>query len=56
MTDIPAITGPGRRTRPRVSLHSLRRSVTRVRLSLAVGLRLREPVVVAAIAAVILSA
>ena len=56
MTDIPAITGPGRRTRPRVSIHGLKRGATRVRLSLAVGLRLREPVVVAAIAAVILSA
>ncbi|MBU1345914.1 MAG: phosphatase PAP2 family protein [Alphaproteobacteria bacterium] len=56
MTDAPAITSQGRRARPRVTLHGLRRGATRVRLSLAVGLRLREPVVVVLIATVVLSA
>lgn len=56
MTDIPAITGQGRRVRPLVSLHGLRRGATRVRLSLAAGLRLHEPLVVALIATVVLSA
>lgn len=56
MTDVPAITGQGRRTRPLVTLHGLRRAATRLRLSLAAGLRLREPVVVALVATVVLSA
>ena len=55
MTDIPAITGQGRRARPLVTVHGLRRDATRVRLSLAAGLRMDEPVVLAGIAAVVLS-
>lgn len=56
MTDATAITAPDRRARPRISVHGLRRSATRVRLSLAVGLSLGEPVVVALIATLALSA
>jgi lipid A 4'-phosphatase len=56
MTDIPAITGQGARPRPWVTVHGLRRAATRLRLSLAAGLRLREPVVVALVATVVLSA
>lgn len=56
MTDVTASTGQGRRARPLVTIHGLRRGATRVRLSLAVGLSLREPVVVALIATVVLSA
>jgi len=56
MTDATAITGQGRRARPWLTLHGLRRGATRVRLSLAAGLRLREPVVVALVATVVLSA
>ena len=56
MTDATAITGLGRRARPWLTLHGLRRGATRVRLSLAVGLRLHEPVMVALIATVVLSA
>lgn len=55
MTDLQAITGPGRRARPLVTIHGLRRGATRVRLTLAAGLRLREPVVVALIATLVLS-
>ncbi|ADK99328.1 phosphatase PAP2 family protein [Brevundimonas subvibrioides] len=43
------------RPRPRVSLHGIRREATRVRLSLAAGLRLGEPVTVAAVALLALS-
>ena len=56
MTDVTAIGGQGRRARPLVSIHGLRRSATRIRLSLAVGLRLREPLVVVLIATFVLSA
>ncbi|MGV3578786.1 phosphatase PAP2 family protein [Brevundimonas sp.] len=56
MTDVPAITGQGGRARPLVTIHGLRRGATRLRLSLAAGLRLREPVVVALVATVVLSA
>lgn len=44
-----------RRIRPRISLHGIRREATRVRLSLASGLRLGEPVTVAAVALLALS-
>lgn len=56
MTDVPAIRSRGARARPWVTIHGLRRAATRLRLSLAAGLRLREPVVVALIATVVLSA
>ncbi len=56
MTDVPAITGQGRRARAWFTVHGLRRAVTRLRLSLAVGLGLREPVVVVTVATVVLSA
>ena len=56
MTDLGAITGQPRRARPLFTVHGLRRSATRVRLSLAAGLRLREPLVVALIATLVLSA
>lgn len=56
MTDITAIAGQGRRARRLVNVHALRRGGTRVRLSLAAGLRLREPVTIALIATVALSA
>lgn len=55
MTDVPAISGQGRRARPLITTHGLRRSATRVRLSLAAGLRLGEPVVVALVATLVLS-
>jgi len=45
-----------RRPRPRVSLHGIRREATRIRLSLAAGLRLGEPVTVAAVVLAALSA
>ncbi|AQR60228.1 phosphoesterase [Brevundimonas sp. LM2] len=46
---------PRGRARPRVSWHGLRREATRVRLSLAAGLRLDEPVAVAALVVLALS-
>lgn len=55
MTDITAITGSGRRARALVTLHGLRRSATRVRVSLAAGVRPAEPVTVALAATVMLS-
>lgn len=45
-----------RRPRPWISLHGLRREATRIRLSLAAGLRLGEPVTVAAVVLLALSA
>lgn len=56
MTDVTAIGGQGRRARRLFNIHALRRGWTRVRLSLAMGLRLREPVAVALIATFVLSA
>lgn len=44
-----------RRPRPWVSLHGLRREATRIRLSLAAGLRPGEPVTIAAVALLALS-
>ncbi len=47
MTDITAIGGQGRRARRLFNSHTLRRGATRVRLSLATGVRADEPVTVA---------
>lgn len=55
MTDVTAIGGQGRRARRLFNIHGLRRGGTRVRLSLAAGLRLDEPVTLALIATVVLS-
>ena len=44
------------RARPRLSLHGLRRETTRIRLSLAAGLRLDEPMAVATLVLLALSA
>lgn len=48
--------GTRRRSRPRFSLHGLRREAARVRLSLAAGVRIQEPVAIAGIALLALSA
>lgn len=56
MTDITAITGQGRRrARPWVTVHGLRRGATRVRVSMAAGVRPAEPVTVALAATFALS-
>jgi len=47
--------GPRRRLRPWFSLHGIRREATRIRLSLAAGLRLDEPVALAFVVLVLLS-
>lgn len=55
MTDVTAIGERGRRARRLFNLHALRRSATRLRLSLASGLRADEPVTVAFVILVVLS-
>lgn len=55
MTDITAITDQARRARPLLTVHGLRRSATRVRVSLAAGVRPAEPLTVALAATVGLS-
>ncbi|WP_428151520.1 phosphatase PAP2 family protein [Brevundimonas sp.] len=55
MTDVTAIGEQGRRARRPVNLHTLRRGATRLRLSLAAGVRADEPVTVAFVTVVALS-
>ena len=56
MTDVSAGNAPDRRVRPWLTTHAVRRGVTRLRLSLAAGLSVTEPVVVAFVATLALSA
>lgn len=55
MTDVTAIGGQRRRARRLFNIHALRRGGTRLRLSLAAGLRLDEPVTLAFLTVVALS-
>lgn len=55
MTDVTAIGERGRRARRPFNIHALRRAATRLRLSIATGVRADEPVTVAFVTVLVLS-